>query len=57
MAKEYNNGIETPENMERFKKFLKARSIADGKNYPANLENWIYWKNNVRDKRDENLGF
>ena len=57
MAKEYNNGIETPENMAKFRKFLKIKGAVDGKNYPDNVQNWIWWKNNVRDKRDENLGF
>ena len=57
MAKEYNNGIETEENKKKFEKYLKIKGAADGKNYPPNLNNWIVWKNNVRDKKDENLGF
>ncbi len=50
MVKEYNNGIETQENLERFKRFCKAQSKARGKEVKPNLENWIWWKNNIRDR-------
>ena len=50
MVKEYNNGIETQENLERFKKFCKAQSKVRGKEVKPNLANWIVWKDKYRDR-------
>ena len=49
--REYCNNIETQENLEVFKKFCRVHKIKDS------FEHWIWWKDNVRDKKNENLGF
>ena len=48
MAREYNNGIETQENLEKFKRFCRVQSEARGKEVKPNFQNWLVWKNCVR---------
>jgi hypothetical protein len=48
MAREYNNGIETEENMKKFREFLRIQGIANKTVYPDNFNNWLVWKNCVR---------
>ena len=48
MTREYNNGIETQENLEKFKRFCRVQSEARGKEVKPNFQNWLVWKNCVR---------
>jgi hypothetical protein len=43
MVREYSNGIETEENKAKFKKFCEVHKV------PDSFENWIWWKDNIRD--------
>lgn len=44
MAREYNNGIETQENLEKFKRFCRVQSEARGKEVKPSFQNWLFWK-------------
>ena len=48
VAREYNNGIETEENMKKFREFLRIQGIVNKTVYPDNFWNWLVWKNCVR---------
>ena len=48
MAREYNNGIETQENLEKFKRFCRVQSEARGKEVKPTFQNWLVWRNCVR---------
>ena len=44
MAREYNNGIETQENLEKFKRFCRVQSEARGKEVKPTFQNWLVWR-------------
>ena len=44
MARGYNNGIETEENLEKFKRFCRVQSEARGKEVKPNFQNWLFWR-------------
>ena len=51
VAREYNNGIETQENLEKFKRFCRVQSEARGKEIKPNFENWLVWKGITKDRK------
>ena len=44
MKREYCNNIETPENMKKFREFLRIQGIANKTVYPDNFQNWLVWR-------------
>lgn len=44
----YNNGIESKENLEEFKKFCKEMSEKTCRNIKPTFENWIVWKDRYK---------
>ena len=44
MARGYNNGIETQENLEKFKRFCRVQSEARGKEVKPTFQNWLVWR-------------
>ena len=51
MAREYNNGIETPENMKKFREFLRIQGIVNKTVYPDNFWNWLVWRGISKNRR------
>ena len=51
MARGYNNGIETEENLEKFKRFCRVQSEVRGKEVKPTFQNWLVWRRISKDRK------